>query len=33
MVDMSLVPIYVLIADDYAREVMMNYFKLKTGTK
>ena len=32
MVDMSLVPIYVLIANDYAREVLASYFKLKTGT-
>ena len=29
MVDMSLVPIYVLIADKDAREVLMNYFNLK----
>ena len=27
MVDMVLTPIYVLIADDYAREVLMNYFR------
>jgi hypothetical protein len=33
IVDVTLIPIYTLIADDYAREVMMNYFKLKTGTK
>jgi hypothetical protein len=32
MVDMLLVPIYVLIADDYARGVLTNYFKQKTGT-
>ena len=32
MVDMPLVPIYVLIANDYAREVLASYFKLKTGT-
>jgi hypothetical protein len=29
MVDMSLVPIYVLIFDAYAREVLMNYFSMK----
>lgn len=29
MVDMSLVPIYVLIFDAYAREVLMNYFNMK----
>jgi hypothetical protein len=29
MVDMALAPIYVLIADEYAREVLMNYFKEK----
>jgi hypothetical protein len=29
MVAMSLVPIYVLIADKDAREVLMNYFNLK----
>ena len=29
MVDMSLIPIYVLITDAYAREVLTNYFNLK----
>ena len=29
MVDMSLIPIYVLIADDYARKVLTDYFNLK----
>ena len=29
MVDMALVPIYVLITDAYAREVLTNYFNLK----
>jgi len=29
MVDMVLIPIYVLIVDEYAREVLTNYFKLK----
>ena len=29
MVDMALVPIYVLITDAYAREVLTNYFELK----
>jgi hypothetical protein len=29
MVDMALVPIYALIADAYAREVLTNYFNLK----
>ena len=29
MVDMSLVPIYALITDLYAREVLTNYFNLK----
>ncbi len=33
MVDMSLVPIYVLVADDYARGVLTGYFQLKTGTQ
>lgn len=32
MVDMSLVPIYVLIADADARQVLMNYFEKKLGT-
>ena len=32
MVDMSLIPIYVLIVNDYAREVLTSYFKQKTGT-
>ena len=32
MVDMALVPIYVLIADDYAREVLSSYFSVKLGT-
>ena len=31
MVDMALIPIYALIADKDAREVLMNYFKLKLG--
>lgn len=29
MVDMSLVPLYALITDDYARQVLTNYYKLK----
>ena len=29
MVDMQLVPIYVLVTDAYAREVLTNYFQLK----
>jgi hypothetical protein len=29
MVDMSLVPIYALIADDYARQVLTSYFNAK----
>ena len=29
MVDMSLAPIYVLIFDAYAREVLTNYFNMK----
>ena len=29
MVDISLIPIYVLIVDDYARGVLANYFNLK----
>ena len=29
MVDMSLIPIYALIADDYARQVLADYFKLR----
>lgn len=29
MVDMVLIPIYVLIIDTYARDVLMNYFNLK----
>lgn len=29
MVDMVLIPIYVLIVDEYAREVLTNYFNLK----
>ena len=29
MVDMTLIPIYTLIADAYAREVMMSYFDVK----
>lgn len=32
MVDMSLVPIYALIIDDYAREVLTNYFSVKLKT-
>ena len=31
MVDMALIPIYALIADADAHEVLMNYFKLKLG--
>ena len=30
MVDMALVPIYVLITDEYAREVLKSYFELKS---
>ena len=29
MVDMSLIPIYALITDDYARQVLADYFKLR----
>ena len=29
MVDMALVPLYALITDDYARQVLTNYYKLK----
>ena len=29
MVDMTLIPIYALITDDYAREVLTNYFDVK----
>jgi len=32
MVDMALVPIYALIANAYAREVLTNYFSLKLGS-
>jgi len=32
MVDMALVPIYALIADATAREVLTNYFSLKLGS-
>lgn len=32
MVDMALVPIYALVADDYAREVLMEYFRMKLKT-
>ena len=33
MVDMQLEPIYVLITDAYAREVLTNYFQLKMGSE
>ena len=29
MVDMSLIPIYALVADDYARQVLADYFNMK----
>lgn len=32
MVDMALVPIYALICDAYAREVLTSYFNVKLGT-
>ena len=32
MVDMALVPIHVLIGDNYAREVLADYFRKKLGT-
>jgi hypothetical protein len=32
MVDMTLIPIYAIISDAYAREVLTNYFNTKLGT-
>ena len=32
MVDMTLIPIYTIITDAYAREVLTNYFNTKLGT-
>jgi hypothetical protein len=33
MVDLSLIPIYALIVNDYARQVLSDYFNIKLKSK